>query len=166
MRLLARRVVAIAAKAILAAAAAAALFAPSRGEKGAPPVAAHLAKNAKAKFGVFTANAKKPAFSFLATSAGAVTFGAKASLPVVADFDGDDHADFGVYMSNAKEPYFQRLFSSSKFRETRILPMGSKGDVPVVGVYEAGCPAAPAVWTGSVWTYIDSNWDDQVLTDK
>ena len=66
-------------------------------------------------------------------------------------------------MSNTKAPYFQRLFSSSRFRETRTLPMGSKGDVPVVGVYEEGKPAAPAVWTGSVWKYLDSSYEDVAL---
>ena len=190
------------------------------GEKGATPVAAHLdgAGNA-ATFGTYTANAKKPAFSFLGNPR-KVELGAKASRPVVADFDADGKddlgvytataskpafsilqsgmgyapsalfnggpvalgpkgaipccadydglggADFGVYMSNTKEPYFQRLFSSSKFRETRTLSMGSKGDVPVVGVYEKGQPAAPAVWTGSVWTYVDSNWEDRDLVGE
>ena len=189
------------------------------GEKGATPVAARLAKSAKATFGTYTANAKKPAFSFLGSPL-KVEFGAKASRPVVADFDNDGKddlgvytaaaskpafsilqssqgyspsalfnggavalgpkgaipccadydgkggADFGVYTSNTKEPYFQRLFSSSKFRETRTLPMGSKGDVPVVGVYEEGQPAAPAIWTGSVWTYLGSDWEDRDLVGE
>ena len=92
-----------------------------------------------------------------------MALGAKGAIPCCANFDGVGGADFGVYMSNAKEPYFQRLFSSSKFKETRTLPMGSKGDVPVVGVYEEGQPATPAIWTGAVWQYIDSSWEDHSL---
>ncbi|MBP5543445.1 MAG: hypothetical protein ILM98_05170 [Kiritimatiellae bacterium] len=188
------------------------------GEKGATPVAARLA-GGKATFGAYTANAKKPTFSFLdsplkvefgakasrpvvedfdndgsddlgvytATASkpafsilqssrsyspsalfngGAVALGPKGAIPCCADYDGKGGADFGVYMSNTKEPYFQRLFSSSKFRETRTLPMGSKGDVPVVGIYEAGKPAAPAIWTGSVWTYLGSDWEGRGLVGE
>ena len=183
------------------------------GTKGATPVAVRFSTGKKATFGVYTANAKKPVFSFLGNPLTA-TFGAKASCPVVADFDNDKKddigvytataskpafailqssqnyattklfngepvplgakgaipccadfdgiggADFGVYLSNAKEPYFSRLFSSSQFRETRTLPMGSKGDIPVVGVYESGKPATPAVWTGTTWTYLKSDYSD------
>lgn len=182
------------------------------GDKGATPVAVHVAAGEPASFGVYTANAKAPAFSFLGGVLPRTTFGAKASRPVVADFDGDgaddfgvytataskpafsilgsaygyapsaifaggpvalgpkgaipccadfdgdDFADFAVYHSNTKEPFFQRLFSSSKFRETRTLPMGSKGDVPVVGNYDGFGPG-PAVWTGRAWTCVDAWYD-------
>ena len=182
------------------------------GTKGATPVAARFSAGGPATFGVYTANAKKPAFSFLGNPF-AVTFGAKASRPVVADFDGDGTDDLGVYaataskpafsilqstkgystanlfqggpvalgakgaipccadfdndgkadfatfLSNAKTPYFTRLPSTTMYRETRTLPMGRKGDAPVVGAYEAAYgPANLAVWTGTKWTYIDSSY--------
>lgn len=57
-------------------------------------------------------------------------------------------------------PNFSRLFSSTQFRETRTLPLGSKGDVPIVGVYETGKTPTPAVWRGSAWTYINESFED------
>ena len=140
------------------------------GAKASRPVAADFDADGKDDHGVYTATASKPAFSILQSSkgyatanpfqGGPVALGAKGAIPCCADFDGDGGADFGIYRSNTKAPYFQRLFSSSQFRETRTLPMGSKGDVPVVGVYETGEAPTPAVWTGTKWTYVDSSYTD------
>ena len=144
------------------------------GAKASRPVVADFDKDGMDDIGVYTATAAKPAFSILQNkegfstaklfNGGPVALGAKGAIPCCADFDGDGYADFGTYLSNAKEPYFSRLFSEAKFRETRTLPMGSKGDAPVVGVYETAYgPAAPAVWTGSKWSYLGSDWDEAVL---
>ena len=97
---------------------------------------------------------------------GPVALGAKGAIPCCADFDKDGAADFATYMSKTKAPYFTRLPRSTKFRETWTLPMGSKGDAPVVGVYEDGQPAAPAVWTGTKWTYVTSDYTDCDLLDE
>ena len=140
------------------------------GAKASRPVVADFDADGKDDIGVYTATASKPAFSILQSSkgfstaslfqGGPVALGAKGAIPCCADFDKDGAADFATYMSNTKAPYFTRLPSSRKFRETWTLPMGSKGDAPVVGVYEDGQPAAPAVWTGTKWTYVKSDYTD------
>ena len=146
------------------------------GAKASRPVVADFNADGKDDLGVYTATASKPAFSILQSSqdyattklfqGGPVALGAKGAIPCCADFDGDGLADFATYMSNTKAPYFTRLPSSRKFRETWTLPMGSKGDAPVVGVYEDGQPAAPAVWTGTKWTYVTSDYTDCDLLDE
>ena len=146
------------------------------GAKASRPVVADFDADGKDDIGVYTATASKPAFSILQSSegystaklfnGGPVALGAKGAIPCCADFDGDRKADFATYLSNTKAPYFSRLPSSTMFRETWTLPMGSKGDVPVVGVYKEGKPATPAVWTGTAWTYLDSDYTDVDLLDE
>ena len=45
--------------------------------------------------------------------------------------------------------------------------MGSKGDTPVVGIYQTPSgPASPAIWTGMAWTYLNSSYDDVDLLSE
>ena len=149
--------------------------------KGSLPVVADFDGDGVDDLGAYTATAAKPAFTVLQSGSRysptspfmipsnffypavrtSVPLGAKNSIPCCADFDGDGLADFATYSATASAPEFTRLCSTSKYSETRTLPMGSKGDVPVVGVYEEDQPAAPAVWTGSVWTYLGADWGDK-----
>ena len=133
------------------------------GAKGATPVAAKL-DGAKATFGVYTANAKKPAFSFLGDPL-TVTFGAKGAKPVVADFTGDDGKDdLGVYTASASKPAFSVLQSdkdystalpfeipSNPFYPTarKSIPLGAKGSVPCVADYDGDGKADFATYSPS-----------------
>ena len=160
--------------------------------KGSKPVVADFTGDGVDDLGAYTSGASTPAFTvlksneswslsapfevaenaFYPTARRSVALGAKGSIPCCADFDGDGLADFAAYSSTASEPAFSRLFSTSKYSETRTLPMGLKGDVPVVGFYEpvdfddpgydpdAPRPANMAVFTGKTWRYCTSSFED------
>ncbi len=86
------------------------------------------------KFAVYTANAKKPAFSVLG-EAKTVEFGTKGSKPVSADFDGDGEPDLGTYTATATKPAFAILQSGEGFDTKKpflgkAVALGAKGAVP------------------------------------
>ena len=109
------------------------------GTKGATPLSRKPAAGAAAVFGVYSANAKKPAFSF--EGGLAVTFGAKGSKPVAADFDQDGADDPGVYTATASKPAFSVLQSSRGFSTAALflgksVALGAKGSEPAVADYD------------------------------
>ena len=145
------------------------------GTKGGTALAADFDGDDLSDLAVYTSSASKPAFSVLSSLAGysdkalfpsgkAVVLGANGAAPFVADYDGDGKADFGAYTGSAKAPALFRLFSTSRWRETRMLPFGAKGAVAVPGDWDGDGIADPAILEGARWTWLDTFFNPTIFS--
>ena len=113
----------------------------------------------KADIAVFRADPNKGYFYILGSRNSAfsfVQFGINTDVPVVGDYDKDGKADIAVYRDgkNAGDPsYIYYRPSGTPGADFVTIQLGAKGDIPVVGDYDADGKTDAAVYRPSNGTW-------------